>query len=212
MALLELTAVSKQIGERTLIHRVDMQVVGGEIVALTGANGSGKTTLLRLMAGLGRPTEGSVRLFGAEPGSKTRKRTGVLLDESFLYGELTAEENLLYYARLFRLVDPRVVVSTWLRRVELQREARQPVRSFSKGMRQRLGIARMALHNPDLMLLDEPFDGLDWYHALRLEQWLGQWREQGKGIVLVSHDADVVRRLATRVVRLTGGFLRTQEA
>lgn len=207
--VIELSAVSKQIGERTLLHRIDFTLVSGETVALSGANGSGKTTVLKIMAGLSKPTDGTVRLFGQEPGAKARRRIGVLLDESFLYGDLTAQENLLYYARLYGLANPREVVQEWLHRVRLWHDARQLVKTFSKGMRQRLGIARAALHDPEVFLLDEPFDGLDVAHAASVEQWLREWQQQGRAVVLISHDERLTTRLATRQVRMEHGFLRS---
>ena len=207
MTVLKMERVAKEVGSRCLLQHIDFQINKGELVALTGPNGSGKSTLLRIMAGLSKPSSGTLRLFEQAESARTRKRTGVLLDTSFLYGDLTAAENLLFYAALFRVRDKQATVAKWLRRVHLHQEQAQAVKSFSKGMRQRLAIARAALHEPELMLLDEPFDGLDDRHSALLCGWLEQWRKDGRAIVLVTHDPVLATQLATRTVQIQGGFL-----
>lgn len=207
-AIVELAGVGKEFAERSILHHVDFELNAGEIVALTGANGTGKSTLLRIMAGLSKPGEGRVRLFGKEPGSWSRTRIGVLLEEGFLYGDLTARENLVYYARLYGVQRPADAASEWLARIELTRDGDELVKTFSKGMRQRLAMARAALHQPRLFLLDEPFDGLDQRQSGRLARWIHEWGEAGCGVVLISHDERMVESLATRIVRLERGLLR----
>lgn len=199
--------MQKEVGHRTLLGGVDFCLAAGEIVGLSGANGSGKTTLLRIMAGLSRPSAGAVRLFGREPGPQTRRRVGVLLDTSFLYADLTARENLVYYARLFALAQPGEVADRWLRTMRLEGEAHERVRTFSKGMRQRLAIARAWQHEPLALLLDEPFDGLDQRHAALAEELVRRFAGAGGGVVLVSHDRSQLDRLATRTVRIRTGYL-----
>ena len=205
--LLELRDVQKGLGHRSVLNGVDLEVHGGELVWLTGPNGSGKTTLLKVAAGLAPPSCGEVRWFGEPASSLLRARLGVLLDASFLYGELTAEENLLYYAKLYGLKPAREAVMHWLEQVRLHRDKHVLVKAFSKGMRQRLAIARAFLHQPDLLLLDEPYDGLDAASSHRLTGWLREFAEAGAGILLVSHDAGPFRELANRAVRLTQGRL-----
>ena len=204
--VLQLCGVTKEAGHRLLLAGVDRSLRRGEAVGLTGANGSGKTTLLRVIAGLSRPSSGRIRLFGEEPCARARRRLGVLLDASFLYGDLTAEENLLYYGRLYGVPDPRGKAAAWLQKVGLRRDARAPVRTFSKGMRQRLAIARTLLHDPELLLLDEPFDGLDARHAARLEEWLDEWTG-ARTVLLVGHDRAQLNRFCARTVRIAAGVL-----
>lgn len=210
MPHIEMVSVSKEVGQRTLLSGIDFRLYGGEVVGLAGANGSGKTTLLRVMAGLSRPSQGSVRHFGRMPGPRTRARIGLLLDVSFLYGDLTAQENLEYYAQLYALAQPRERVAEWLRRVNLHRDARDMVRTFSKGMRQRLAIARAALHDPDVLLLDEPFDGLDERHTRVVEELIRLWAVQGRSVVLVSHDRAHLQFLTTRRVWIRAGYLTAE--
>jgi heme exporter protein A len=205
--LLEMAGVQKEVGHRTLLGGVDFHLAAGEIVGLSGANGSGKTTLLRIMAGLSRPSAGTVRLFGREPGPQTRRQVGVLLEPSFLYADLTARENLVYYARLFGLAQPGAVADRWLRTVRLEGERNEQVRTFSKGMRQRLAIARAWQHDPRVLLLDEPFDGLDQRHAAQAEDMVRRFAAAGGGVVIVSHDREQLGRLAGRIVRIRAGYL-----
>ncbi|MCY0902878.1 MAG: ABC transporter ATP-binding protein [Firmicutes bacterium] len=207
-AIVELDGVGKDYAERFILSHVDFRLNAGEIIGLTGANGTGKSTLLRIMAGLSKPSEGRVWLFGQEPGPRSRSRIGVLLEAGFLYGDLTARETLLYYGRLYGIKRPADAANEWLERIELTRDGDELVKTFSKGMRQRLAMARAALHQPRLFLLDEPFDGLDQRQSERLARWVREWGEAGCGVVLISHDERMVASLSTRIVRMERGMLR----
>ena len=205
--VLELEGIQKNLGHRAVLNGADLTLAAGEIVWLAGPNGSGKTTLLKVAAGLTPPSRGAVRWFGKSPAVRLRARIGVLLDASFLYGELTAEENLLYYARLYGINNARKRAREWLERVRLHRDSGVLVKAFSKGMQQRLAIARACLHEPELLLLDEPYDGLDEPSSRRLTEWLQSFQSAGTGILLVSHDEAPFRQLSHSTVRLAQGRL-----
>ena len=205
--VLELQAIHKTMGHRSVLSGAELTLDAGEIVWLIGPNGSGKTTLLKVAAGMTSPSKGAVRWFGAPMSSSLRARIGVLLDASFLYGELTAQENLYYYAKLYGLANERQLVSEWLEKVRLHRDRHVLVKAFSKGMKQRLAIARACLHQPELLFLDEPYDGLDEANSLRLTAMLQSLQSAGTSILLVSHEVAPIRELSVRAVKLIQGRL-----
>jgi heme exporter protein A len=185
---------------------VDFAVQTGSCVALFGSNGAGKTTLLRVLAGLLRPTSGRVELLGIPlPGSPDlRRRIGVVAHDSFLYPDLSAAENLRYYARLYG-VSNATRSSELLANFGLEAVAHRPVRTYSRGMLQRLSLARAILHGPELLLLDEPFAGLDPAVSALLEQTLHSLHASGATIIFSSHDLDGGLRIAHRVVIMSSG-------
>jgi heme ABC exporter ATP-binding subunit CcmA len=186
---------------------VDLVVEGGECVALLGANGAGKTTLLRVLATLLRPGAGRLVLFGEDAAARppsVLRRIGYVGHESACYGDLTAAENLAFYAELYGVADGRAAeVLAWSGLGGVA--ARRPVRTFSRGMLQRLALARALLHRPELLLLDEPFSGLDPRATAALEALLAELRAAGHAIVLATHDTARVAAIATRAVILHGG-------
>ncbi len=190
-----------------LLSEVNFALEKGEMVGLQGLNGSGKTTLLRVMAGLSRPTKGTIEVLGQPVTASVRKAIGVVFQESMLYGDLTVRENLLYYAKLYRVVDPKDQVALWLEKVHLSLDADEMTKTLSKGMRQRVSIARALLPKPQILLLDEPFDGLDARHTLLAESWFESFAKEGSGVIFVSHDEKQVMKLATRRVTIDGGYL-----
>jgi heme exporter protein A len=205
--VVELVECSKRFGERVAVRRVSLRVEPGETVALVGANGSGKSTLLRLVAGLARPTAGSALLDGvpaANAPPPLRGRIGLVAHRALAYRGLTARENLALHARLHR----RAVgdVEPALARVGLADRADERIDGFSRGMTQRLGLARALLHEPDLLLLDEPATGLDVEGQALLEQVI---REGGgrRTTIFTTHDPSALA-LAGRVVTLSGGSLQ----
>jgi len=198
-----------------VLSGVDLVVRGGEAVALLGANGAGKTTLLRILALLLHPADGRLSLFGTDARAAPpalRRRIGYVGHESLCYPDLTAAENLAFYARLFAVPDATTRIAELLAWAGLEAAARRPVRVYSRGMGQRLALARALLHAPDLLLLDEPFAGLDAEAVGALQERLVALRTAGHAIVLTTHDLERAAPVATRLAILHRGRVAwTQE-
>lgn len=211
-SLLELAAVSKFFGRTVALRDVSLRIEQGQRWAVFGRNGAGKTTLLRILATLMRPSRGEV-CFGGKPlngrESELRSRIGFLSHTTALYGDLTAEENLLFYARLHRIEKPRERIAALLRQLELEHRAREPVRDFSRGMQQRLGIARAFVHRPRILIFDEPYTGLDAPSAALLQDLIAQAGEIT--LILTSHDLERGLALADHAAILDQGNLVEQE-
>lgn len=200
--------LTKTYGRFRALHRVDLDVAPGSFLALFGPNGAGKSTLLGIIAGLVRPSRGQVFLDGEEI-TKDRdeslgQRIGVLSYQTYLYDELTALENLRFYGKLYGIENHRERIEELLDTVGMASRSGSPVRTLSRGMRQRVALARTLLHDPDILLLDEPFSGLDQDALAILKTILA---ERNKTILLVTHD--LVRGLesADRVAILNRGRL-----
>jgi heme exporter protein A len=203
---IEAVGLEKRFGRRRAVAALTARVEAGECLALLGPNGAGKSTFLRLAAGLARPSSGELRILGlAARSPEARARVGYLGHRAGVYAALTARENLRLHARLHGLPGAETRVGEALERVGLGRRAAEPVRAFSQGMKQRLGLARALLHHPHVLLLDEPFSGLDADGARVLEEALAAARAAGRTVVMVTHDAEAAARLATRVVVADGG-------
>ncbi len=202
--------VSRHYGRRRALARVSLECRAGEVLGLLGPNGAGKSTLLSILATLLAPSSGVVR-YGAvtarEAGADLRARLGFLSHDLHLYPELTARENLQFFARLHGIAGVSACVSEALERAGLLSRADDLVAGFSRGMRQRLALERALLHQPRLLLLDEPFTGLDDASAAALVDRLGGQRTEGRIIVVVTHDLDVAERLLDRVAVLKDGRL-----
>jgi heme exporter protein A len=201
---IELDGLERRYGERVALAGVNVRVEPGETLAVLGGNGAGKTTLLRVLAGLLRPHGGEVRVLEAELPRERWKlagKVGFLGHEPLLYRDLSGRENLRYHARLHGVAEERV--ATLLERVGMERRADDPVRELSRGMVQRLAVARAVLHDPPLLLLDEPRANLDPAAAEALEPLIG--RASGRTRVLVSHDVEGALGQADRVLRLRRG-------
>jgi heme exporter protein A len=181
--------LERRFGATWALRGVDLEVARGSTFAVFGSNGAGKTTLLRVLAGLVRPSAGSARLLGVPlPGDAAlRRRLGYVGHDSFIYGDFTGAENLAYYARLYGVRD-RSRVDALLAEVGLSDAAGRPARTYSRGMVQRLSLARAILHEPDLLLMDEPFSGLDPLGSDLLASVLGGLRRRGSTIVMTTHD------------------------
>lgn len=206
--LLEAREVQKWYGPHPAVRHVDFTLDAGEFLTVFGPNGAGKTTLLRMLAGSLRPTRGEIRIGGelVEHGAHGwRRRIGVLSHQTFLYGRLTAAENLRFYGRLYdvRGLDERA--AEMLETVGLAHRADDRVMSFSRGMQQRLALARTLLHDPDLVLLDEPYTGLDPHAAHMLRDVLTHLRDGRRTVVLVTHNLTQGLELADRVVVQVAG-------
>ncbi len=206
--MIEVRALTKVYGPRTALAGVAFTVRAGERVMLVGPNGAGKTTLLRILATLSRPSGGSVMIDGHDPfreGAKVRPLIGFLSHASLLYEDLTARQNLSFYARMYAISDGTKRIDALLSTVGLDRRADELVRTFSRGMQQRLAVARAVLHHPRLLLLDEPYTGLDPAAAGRLTVLLDDLVDQGCTLLLSTHHPADEGRIAERVVILRSG-------
>jgi len=200
------SGLHRRFGAVPVLRGLDLEVARGQALALFGPNGAGKSTLLRTLAGLLRATRGSVKVFGNElpAAGELRRRIGYLGHESFMYRDLSARENLSYYARLFS-IDPDRAPRAALAEVGLERFAERRVATFSRGMLQRLALARVFLHSPDLLLLDEPLTGLDPPGGELLSTMLIERRKRGVTILMATHDLERALACSTRAVVLARG-------
>jgi heme exporter protein A len=208
--MIEVRRLVKTFGLKPVLRGVDFRAEPGEFVALLGPNGAGKTTMLRILASLSRPTLGEVRVAGyALPGQapEVRRLLGVVSHQPLLYGDLTAEENLRFYARIYGLSDVKRRVDQTLNMVGLEARRRDLVRQFSRGMQQRLAIGRALLHDPQVMLLDEPYTGLDQDASAMLDGLLRQVAAGGRTVLMTSHDLPRAADLATRIDVLSHGVI-----
>jgi heme exporter protein A len=203
--------VSRHYGRRRALFEVEASFHAGEIVALLGPNGSGKSTLLGVLATLVRPASGDVRYgdrVANEWGDALRARIGMLGHDLFLYGDLTARENLEFFGRLHRVADLRPRVDAALQQARLEARGGDRVAGFSRGMRQRLALERALIHDPRLVLLDEPFTGLDDESTSLLVDRLRALRTAGAIVIMATHDFDTADGLVDRAVCLTNGRLQ----
>lgn len=196
---LEVSGISKDFGRIIALRGVTFSVQPGEFVSILGRNGAGKTTLLNIISGVSRPSEGTVQLFGTNPNDRANKaKLAVISHEMFLYGNLTALENLEYYSRIYSVADAQERIAMVLRDVELTHRRFDLVATYSRGMTQRLTIARALLHEPSLLLLDEPFTGLDQHAIGMLITLLKKQKEMGRTILLTTHDLHTATELSDR--------------
>ena len=200
----------KRFGLKTILRGVDFQVQPGEFVALLGPNGAGKTTFLRILASLSRPSLGEVNIAGyklPDQSTQVRARLGVVSHLPLLYSDLSADENLRFYARLYGIANYPDRIFEILEMVGLTVRRHDLVRTFSRGMQQRLAIGRAILHDPDVILFDEPYTGLDQDASSVLDEILKNVAGQGRTVVMTSHDLSRVESLATRFDILSRGVI-----
>ncbi len=200
----------KRFGLKTVLRGVDFEVQPGEFVALLGPNGAGKTTFLRILASLSRPSLGEVTVAGyrlPNEAAAVRARLGVVSHLPLLYGDLSAEENLRFYGRMYGLSNLELRITEVLEMVGLENRRRDLVRTFSRGMQQRLAIGRAVLHDPDVMLFDEPYTGLDQDASSMLDEVLQSVAAKGRTVVMTSHDLARAEDLATRFDILSRGVI-----
>lgn len=210
-ALLEVRDLGRSFGPVRAVDGISFALAEGELLALFGPNGAGKSTLLQLLSGALRPTGGTIRFRGNLVDAGTvawRRELGVLSHRTALYDALTARENLVFWGRLHGVAELSDRVAARLGEVGLAADADRPVGGFSRGMRQRLGLARTLLHDPALVLLDEPFTGLDLYAAALLREILERLRDGRRSVILVTHQLQEGLALAHRVgIQARGRFV-----
>jgi ABC-type multidrug transport system ATPase subunit len=212
---LSIRDLSRNFGRRRALSRISLDCRAGETVGLLGPNGAGKSTLLAIVSTLALPSTGEVRYGGRtarEIGPALRGRIGVLSHDLHLYSELTARENLVFFGRLYGVADPEENAVRALQRARLADRAGDMVSGFSRGMRQRLALERALLHDPRLLLLDEPFTGLDDASTTALIARLQELRSAGCITLLATHDIDVAEAVVDRAVILQDGRLVASES
>ncbi len=208
MTALQAHDLWKYYGDFAALQKVGFEFAAGSCVALLGRNGAGKTTLLRILAGLSQASEGEVRILDGNPRqASVRSRIGIIGHGIGIYDDLSAEENLLTFARLYAVPNPAKAVDHWLERTDLARVRRGKAREFSRGMRQRLAIARAFIHSPNFLILDEPFTSLDDRAIALLQGLLKDALHQGATVVLSTHQLKEALELATHVLLLNRGKL-----
>ena len=213
MSAIEIKLLEKRFGRVRALDGVSATIPEGSATLLSGPNGAGKSTLLRVLASLTRPTRGTVRVLGVNPFSRDavphRGRVGYLGQEAALYGELTVQENLEFCANLYG-VDPQRI-RTLIQDMELEPVAGQRVRTLSLGYRRRVGLARARLTDPPLLLLDEPWNGLDAEASQRLTDLLQRHRKAGRSALVAAHSPATTTGLFDAVLRLEAGRLAGPE-
>ena len=206
--MIEVAGLIKTFGFNPVLRGVNLHVPEGEFVTLVGSNGAGKTTLLRILATLARQDEGEVRIGGwqlPKQATKVRAHLGYISHQPLLYYDLTAAENLRFFAQLYDLQNRDKRVAELLKMVGLSARQRDPIREFSRGMLQRLAIARATLHQPQVLLLDEPYTGLDQAASEMLTELLAEQKGSGKTILMITHDFSRGLSLCDRMVVLNRG-------
>jgi heme exporter protein A len=207
----ELREASRHYGRRRALAKTSIVFRRGQITGLFGPNGAGKSTMLGLLSTLMRPTSGSVHFGGktsSELGDRLRGRIGVLGHDLFLYGDLTAHENLAFFGQLYGLTDLQSRIGRALAAARLEERADDRVSGFSRGLRQRLALERALLHDPRLVLLDEPFTGLDDQSSALLAERLTRLRADGAIVLMATHDFDSATGLVDQMICLRNGRAR----
>jgi len=207
---IEVTGLQKGFGDLPVLWDLDLVLGWGEFLALFGANGSGKTTLLRVLAGQARPDGGSIRIAGHDTRRRpaaARRQVGVVAHSGFLYEDLTCRENLAFYGRLYSVVNLKDRTEEVLEQVGLSQRADRRVRSLSHGMQKRLAIGRAILHQPSLLLLDEPESGLDRDSVGALADLLREWTASGRSVVMTTHNVDLGLAWSSKVALMANGKL-----
>ena len=206
--MIQINGLMKQYGFNPVLRGVNLHVQPGEFVTLVGPNGASKSTLMRIVATLLKPTAGEVKIGGwlmPQFSSRVRRHIGLVSHQTLLYGDLTAAENLLFFAKLYQLDNSQERVTQALKRVGLAARERDAVRTFSRGMMQRLTLARATLHEPDVLLLDEPYTGLDQDASTLLDSLLQREAANGRTILMITHDLVHGLNLCDRIAILSRG-------
>jgi ABC-type multidrug transport system ATPase subunit len=201
--MVRVTDLVKQFGRFTALRGVTAEFDRGRFHVILGDNGAGKTTLLRALAGLAQPTRGTISVLGKNPHEACRE-VGYMAHPSLLYDEMSGMENLRYFARLYG-IDGDSRCAEAIRSVRLDPELSRPVGQYSQGMRQRMSLARAILHDPQLLLLDEPFSNVDVHSAGEMVALLAAMRDAGKTIFVVTHQAALLEGVADEFVWMQAG-------
>lgn len=207
--------LTKSYGRVRVIDKLDLIVRWNEVVVLLGPNGSGKTTLLKMLATLTRADQGTIRLGGHGLGhdaARLRRLIGVVTHDPMLYGDLTGDENLRFHARLFGLDDIERRIAHVADSVGITANLRQKTGTLSHGMQKRLSIARALLHDPPILLLDEPETGLDQNALVMLERLVKEWSGQGRAVLMATHNLDRALAIGSRVVILARGTVAYEQS
>ncbi len=208
--VIEVRGLTKRFGYKTVLKGVELSLQSGECLALFGPNGAGKTTLIRILSSLMRPTSGEVLVGGYDSkneGEEVRRAIGVISHNTFLYDNLTAFENLKFYGRMYDVKGLKERIEEVLDLVGLKERTHERVQTFSRGMQQRLSIARAILHEPAILLLDEPYAGLDQNGMEVFRGILEGFREGGKTTIMTSHDLQRGLEMCSRVAILHSGVI-----
>jgi len=212
--IIEVKGLVKKFGFKTVLRKVDLSLKRGDFLALFGHNGAGKTTLIRILCSLMRPTSGEIHIAGLNPLHDREalcKAIGVISHRTFLYKNLSALENLKFYGKMYDVPDLKDRIETLLELVGLSEYRDEPVQTFSRGMQQRLSVARAIIHDPQILFLDEPYTGLDQHGAEDLKKLLKKFRSQGKTILMTSHNIDRGLELCNQSAILKSGRLVFKE-
>lgn len=207
--------LTKSFGHQVALRGVNLTLSEGEFLTLFGPNGAGKTTLIRIVASLARPTAGTVEVRGqdmAKAATAVRRHIGLIAHDPLLYADLTPDENLRFFARMYDLADADGRIDAVLRQVGLGARRRDPVRTFSRGMVQRLAIARAILHDPAIMLLDEPYTGLDLQAADMLREVLQALAAAQRTVILTTHNLEQGLEMCDRAAILNRGKVVWEDA
>jgi ABC-type multidrug transport system ATPase subunit len=210
-AVATVTNVVKQFGRFAALRGVTAEFAAGRMYGILGDNGAGKTTLLRVLGGLCRPTRGSVSVLGSSDLRTVCGQIGYMAHPSLLYDEMNGMENLRYFAQLYGICDERRCEDA-IRAVKLDPALERPVGQYSQGMRQRMSLARALLHDPKILLLDEPFSNVDLRSAQEMAGLLAETRNHGKTIFLVTHQAGLLEKVADEFVWMEGGKVVERKA
>jgi heme exporter protein A len=210
---IQVRGLTKAFGHQVALRGVSLDVAEGEFLTLFGPNGAGKTTLVRVVASLARPTAGTVHVRGYDLGKAAtivRRHIGLIAHDPLLYGDLTPDENLRFFARMYDLPDAAARIDAVLGQVGLNARRRDPVRTFSRGMVQRLAIARAILHDPAILLLDEPYTGLDLQAADMLRAVLQELAASERTVILTTHNLEQGLEMCDRAAILHRGRITWQ--
>lgn len=200
--ILTIRQLTKRFGSLTAVWKVSLEIHEGDFWVIFGPNGAGKSTLLRTLAQLTRPSEGTIEFLDPDEG---RGRIGYVSHQSLLYGELTGIENLIFFGRLYGVPDPKGRAEQLLEQMRLSAARNRQTRGYSSGMKQRLTLARALLHNPGLLLLDEPFAGLDQHGARLLAEVLSEVKREGRTVLMITHNLAAGLALSSHVMVMSRG-------